>query len=60
MAGLLLIAGDVVFGLSSFAGSAATVFEILGATITCAALVGLGSSLLSGSSATAGRPACAG
>ncbi len=57
LAGLLLIAGDVVFGLGSFAGSAATIFEILGAVITCAALVWLGASLLSGSGATAGQPA---
>lgn len=56
-AGLLLIAGDVVFGLGSFAGSAATIFEILGAAITCAALVWLGASLLSGSGAMAGQPA---
>jgi hypothetical protein len=54
-AGLLLIAGDVVFGLGSLAGSAATIFEILGAAITCAALVWLGASLLSGSGATAGQ-----
>ena len=60
LAGLLLIAGDVVFGLGSFAGSAATIFEILGAAITCAALVWLGTSLMSGSSATMGRPARAG
>ncbi len=60
LAGLLLIAGDVVFGSGSFAGSAATIFEILGAAITCAALVWLGASLLSGSGATAGRPARAG
>jgi hypothetical protein len=59
-AGLLLIAGDLVFGLGSFAGSAATVFEILGAAITCAALVWLGASLLAGSGAMAGRPARAG
>ena len=56
-AGLLLIAGDVVFGLGSFAGSAATIFELLGAAITCAALVWLGASLLSRSGATAGQPA---
>ncbi len=60
LAGLLLIAGDVVFGLGSFAGSAATIFEILGAAITCAALVWLGASLLSRSGAMAGRPARAG
>jgi hypothetical protein len=53
LAGLLLIVGDVVFGLGSFAGTAATIFEILGAAITCAALVWLGSSLLSGSGASA-------
>ena len=56
-AGLLLIAGDVVFGAGSFAGSAATIFEILGAAITCAAFVWLGLSLLRGSGASAGRPA---
>jgi len=48
-AGLLPIVEDVVFGLGSFAGSAATIFEIIGALITCAALVWLGLSLLSGS-----------
>src|SRR5215213_8924804 len=31
LAGLLLIVGDVVFGVGSFAGSAATIFEIVGA-----------------------------
>jgi hypothetical protein len=56
-AGLLLIVGDVVFGLGSFAGSAATIFEILGAALTCAALVWLGFSLLSGSGTSARRPA---
>ena len=56
LAGLLLVAGEVLFGLSSFAGSSATIFEILGAAITCAALVWLGASLLSGSGATVGRP----
>ena len=59
-AGLRMIAGDVVFGLGSFAGSAATTFEILGAAATCGALVWLGASLLSGSGATAVRPARAG
>jgi len=53
-AGLLLIVGDVVFAAGSFAGAAATIFEILGALITCAALVWLGLSLLSGSD-TSGR-----
>ena len=52
-AGLLLIVGDVVFGLGSFAGSAAKTFEIIGAAITCAAFVWLGLSLLSGSGASA-------
>src|SRR5215210_5813481 len=57
-AGLLLIIGDVVFGAASFAGAAATVFfEIIGALITCLALVWLGLSLLSSSGASAGRPA---
>jgi hypothetical protein len=56
-AGLLLIVGDVVFGAGSFAGSAATIFEIVGASITCAALVWLGFSLLSGSGASARKPA---
>ena len=56
-AGLLLVAGDVVFGVGSFAGSAATIFEIIGAAITCAALVRLGLSLLSRSGASARQPA---
>ena len=56
LTGLLLIVGDVVFGVGSFAGPAATIFEILGALITCAALVWLGSSLLSGSGASARQP----
>jgi hypothetical protein len=56
-AGMLLIVGDVVFGAGSFAGSAATIFEIIGAVLTCAALVWLGWSLLSGSGTSAGQPA---
>ena len=56
-AGLLLIIGDVVFGAGSFAGTAATIFEVLGALITCAALVWLGLSLLSGSGASVQQPA---
>jgi hypothetical protein len=52
-AGLLLIVGDVVFGLGSFAGSAAKSFEIIGAAITCAACAWLGLPLLSGSGASA-------
>jgi hypothetical protein len=55
-AGLLLIGGDVVFGLGSFAGAAATIFEILGAAITCAALVWLGLALLSERGAPARQP----
>ena len=55
-AGLLLIVGDVVFGGGSFAGSAATIFEIVGALITGAALLWLGLSLLSGSVAPARQP----
>jgi hypothetical protein len=47
-AGLLLIAGDVVFGLGSFAGSAVDGFSVVGAALTCAALVWLGLSLMSG------------
>jgi hypothetical protein len=57
LAGLLLIVGDMVFGAGSFAGAAATIFEIVGALITCAALVWLGLSLLSGSGTSAGQPA---
>jgi hypothetical protein len=57
LAGLLLIVGDMVFGAGSFAGAAATIFEIVGALITCAALVWLGFSLLSGSGTSAGQPA---
>jgi hypothetical protein len=56
-AGLLLIVGDAVFGAGSFAGAAATIFEILGALITCAALVWLGSSLLLGSGTSTGQSA---
>jgi len=55
-AGLLLIVGGVVFGAGSFAGSVATTFEIVGALITCVALVWLGLSLLSGSGASARQP----
>lgn len=47
---LLLIVGDVVFGAGGFAGAAATIFEVVGALITCAAFVWLGLSLLSGAS----------
>jgi hypothetical protein len=60
LAGLLLIVGDVVFGLGSFAGSVATIFEIVGASITCGALVWLGLSLLSGGGASARQSTWAG
>ena len=56
-AGVLLIVGDVVFGAASFVGSAALVVEVLGAAITCAAFALLGLALLSGSNASAQRPA---
>src|SRR5215210_387929 len=55
-AGLLLIVGDVVFGAGSFAGAAATIFEIVGALITCVALLWLGLSLLSGGATSQGNP----
>jgi hypothetical protein len=58
-AGLLLIAGDVVFGAASFAGAASLIVKVIGALITCAAFVWLGLALLSGtrSGATVGQPA---
>ncbi len=56
-AGILLIVGDVVFGVGSFAGAAARIFEIGGALITCIALGWLDLSLLSGSGTSAGQPA---
>jgi hypothetical protein len=56
-AGLLLIAGDVIFAAGGFSGSAAPVVEVLGAAVTCAAFVRLGPALLSGSGASARRPA---
>ena len=49
--------GDAVFGAGSFAGAAPTIFEILCALITCAALVWLGSSLLLGSGTSTGQSA---
>src|SRR5215210_6158997 len=56
-AGLLLIAGDVVFGAGSFAGPAAPVVFVVGAAITCAGFVWLGFTLLSGSrSSISARP----
>jgi hypothetical protein len=51
---LLLIVGDVVFGAGGFAGAAATIFEVVGVLITCAAFVWLGLSLLS--EASSGMP----
>jgi hypothetical protein len=56
-AGLLLIVGDVVFGAGSFAGAASTIFEVIGAALTCVALVWLGLSLLSGRGALTVQPA---
>lgn len=47
-AGPLLIAGDLVFGAGTFAGSAAPAVELAGAALTCAAFVWLGWSLLQG------------
>ena len=46
-AGPLLILGDVVFAVGTFAGSAALIVEVVGALITCAAFVWLGLALLS-------------
>jgi hypothetical protein len=45
-AGATLIAGDLVFGAGSFAGSAAMAVAVAGALLTCAAFVWLGSALL--------------
>jgi hypothetical protein len=49
-AGLLLIVGDVVFAAGSFVGPAAPTVFVVGALITCAGLVWLGLTLLSGPS----------
>jgi hypothetical protein len=46
-AGALLILGDVVFAVGTFAGSASLIVEVVGALITCAAFVWLGLALLS-------------
>jgi hypothetical protein len=46
-AGPLLILGDVVFAVGTFAGTAALIVEVVGALITCAAFVWLGLALLS-------------
>jgi hypothetical protein len=56
-AGPLLIVGDVVFAVGTFAGSASLIVEVLGALITCAAFVWLGLALLSTSDAPAQRTA---
>jgi hypothetical protein len=56
-AGLLLIVGDIVFAAGGFSGSAALVVEVVGAAATCAGFVWLGLALLSGSGASARRPA---
>lgn len=50
-AGAALIAGDLVFGAGSFAGSAESAFTVAGAALTCAGLVRLGWSLQQGSAA---------
>jgi len=47
LAGPLLILGDVIFAVGTFAGSASLILEIMGALITCATFVWLGSALLS-------------
>jgi hypothetical protein len=56
-AGPLLILGDVVFAVGTFAGSAALSVEVLGALITCAAFVWLGLALLSWSDISVQRSA---
>jgi hypothetical protein len=56
-AGPLLILGDVVFAVGTFAGSAALIVEVLGALITCAAFVWLGLALLSWSDISVQRSA---
>ena len=55
-AGPLLILGDVVFAVGTFAGSASLLVEGLGALITCTAFVWLGLALLSGSNTSVQRP----
>jgi hypothetical protein len=56
-AGPLLILGDVVFAVGTFAGSAALIVEVLGALITCTAFVWLGLALLSASDTRVQRTA---
>ncbi len=56
-AGLLLVVGDVVFGVASFAGAASLVIEVVGALIACATFVWLGVAVLSGSGTSAWQPA---
>jgi hypothetical protein len=53
-AGLLLIAGDLVFAAGTFAGTAAPMVYLAGAALTGAAFVWLGATLLQG---PVGRPA---
>jgi hypothetical protein len=53
-AGLLLIAGDLVFAAGTFAGTTAPVVYLAGAALTGAAFVWLGATLLQG---PVGRPA---
>jgi hypothetical protein len=55
--GPLLILGDVVFAVGTFAGSAALIVEVLGALITCTAFVWLGLALLSASDTPVQRTA---
>ncbi len=58
-AGLVLVVGDVEFAMADFVGPLTPVVVILGALITCAALVWLGLGLLTGtgSDPSAGQPA---
>jgi hypothetical protein len=56
-AGLLLIVGDVVFGAGNLFGPSAPNVYVLGAAITGAGFVWLGSALFSGSGTSAQRPA---
>jgi len=55
--GPLLILGDVVFAVGTFAGPASLIVEVLGALITCAAFVWLGVALLSTADAPPQRTA---
>ncbi len=57
--GLVLVVGDVEFAMADFVGPLTPVVVILGALITCAALVWLGLGLLTGAGGnlSAERPA---